>query len=667
MAKQSKKTKPTKSKSRDKTSTAKAEYQAPDGTAHAMRETIESIVIAFVLAFLFRTFEAEAFVIPTGSMSPSLQGRHKDVDCGECGYRFRVSASEEEDERAQELLAQIRGRRLNIGQRRELEANLHSLDVVGGVCPMCRQIMPLQDNLPEGPDDQPLLSKDNHDSYPGDRILVNKYGYGFNEPERWDVVVFKFPGNGEMNYIKRLVGLSNEELRVYQGDLFTRPLGSNEPFQIERKPADKVAAMLQPVHDSEYESSTLFRAGWPTRWSAEQDSQWKIAAEPEKHTVQQSFSIDASADAQPQWLHYRHYVPTESDWSVARRILEQGELSTIDQDRWKEGALPQLVLDFNSYNSGLNRGGANQNFSGLNLPQGVLNVGWRFAQQNAADQFGANWVGDLAVECELDVKEKRGELLLDLVEGGKHFGCRIDLATGQASLSIEGLADYNPQAETSMNGTGSYEVRFANVDDQLLLWIDGDLVDFEDTAYDVERVFGERERIIPRSTESQPGDLRPIGIGADGAALEISHLRVMRDIYYIAVNQSDSPNVVFDYDPWFDPTRTPEDERIPSLRSHRELFTNPDAWPRFLTRQARVFDVGEDQFFVMGDNSPQSLDCRLWTQQRNDGSHPGGSYLDRRLLTGKAVCVFWPHSWGSIPGLEWVPGFPNFGDMRIVR
>src|SRR6187402_3001237 len=62
------------------------------------RETIESIVVAFVLAFLFRTFEAEAFVIPTGSMSPSLMGRHKDVDCPKCGYRYQVSASEEESE-----------------------------------------------------------------------------------------------------------------------------------------------------------------------------------------------------------------------------------------------------------------------------------------------------------------------------------------------------------------------------------------------------------------------------------------------------------------------------------------------------------------------------------------------------------------------------------------
>ena len=40
----------------------------------SVRETIESIVVAFILAFLFRAFVAEAFVIPTGSMAPTLMG-----------------------------------------------------------------------------------------------------------------------------------------------------------------------------------------------------------------------------------------------------------------------------------------------------------------------------------------------------------------------------------------------------------------------------------------------------------------------------------------------------------------------------------------------------------------------------------------------------------------
>ena len=48
------------------------------------RETIESIVVAIILAFLFRGFVAEAFVIPTGSMAQTLRGRHMDIVCPEC-------------------------------------------------------------------------------------------------------------------------------------------------------------------------------------------------------------------------------------------------------------------------------------------------------------------------------------------------------------------------------------------------------------------------------------------------------------------------------------------------------------------------------------------------------------------------------------------------------
>ena len=76
--------------------------------------------------------------------------------------------------------------------------------------------------------------------------------------------------------------------------------------------------------------------------------------------------------------------------------------------------------------------------------------------------------------------------MLDLVEGGQHFRCTIDLKTGEATLSAVGIADFSPTATTSVRGPGEYRVAFANVDDQLLLWVDGDLVEFEGgTAYDV--------------------------------------------------------------------------------------------------------------------------------------------------------------------------------------
>src|SRR5262245_16585694 len=94
---------------------------APGGQFAVLRETIESIVVAFVLAFFIRTFEAEAFVIPTGSMSPSLQGRHKDVLCSECGRRFLTTASTEDPEEA---------------SRRGGFIDPRDAEVVGGMCPM---------------------------------------------------------------------------------------------------------------------------------------------------------------------------------------------------------------------------------------------------------------------------------------------------------------------------------------------------------------------------------------------------------------------------------------------------------------------------------------------------------------------------------------------------
>ncbi|MGB2608963.1 MAG: S26 family signal peptidase, partial [Isosphaeraceae bacterium] len=45
------------------------------------RETVEAIVVALIAALVARGFETQAFVIPTGSMAPTLMGRHKELSC----------------------------------------------------------------------------------------------------------------------------------------------------------------------------------------------------------------------------------------------------------------------------------------------------------------------------------------------------------------------------------------------------------------------------------------------------------------------------------------------------------------------------------------------------------------------------------------------------------
>src|SRR5271163_206568 len=63
---------------------------SPDDKTN-VKETIESILVAFILAFIFRAFVVEAFVIPTGSMAPTLLGAHMRFRCPDCGYRFDVN------------------------------------------------------------------------------------------------------------------------------------------------------------------------------------------------------------------------------------------------------------------------------------------------------------------------------------------------------------------------------------------------------------------------------------------------------------------------------------------------------------------------------------------------------------------------------------------------
>lgn len=64
-----------------------------------LRETLETIVFVVVLVLLLKTFLAEAFVIPTGSMATTLLGYHLEVTCDKCGYRYVVNASAEAEGR----------------------------------------------------------------------------------------------------------------------------------------------------------------------------------------------------------------------------------------------------------------------------------------------------------------------------------------------------------------------------------------------------------------------------------------------------------------------------------------------------------------------------------------------------------------------------------------
>lgn len=54
----------------------------------------------------------------------------------------------------------------------------------------------------------------------GDRILVNKFIYRFTKPKRGDIIVFKYPEDKKKDFIKRLIALGGETVRIDDGDIW---------------------------------------------------------------------------------------------------------------------------------------------------------------------------------------------------------------------------------------------------------------------------------------------------------------------------------------------------------------------------------------------------------------------------------------------------------------
>jgi len=73
---------------------------------------------------------------------------------------------------------------------------------------------------------------------PGDRILVNKFIYRFHEPQRGDVIVFKFPLDPSRDFIKRVIGLPNDKIEIKEGILYINDKEQKEPYLAEFFPGN---------------------------------------------------------------------------------------------------------------------------------------------------------------------------------------------------------------------------------------------------------------------------------------------------------------------------------------------------------------------------------------------------------------------------------------------
>lgn len=60
-------------------------------------------------------------------------------------------------------------------------------------------------------------------------MIVTKYQYLFNDPERFDVVICRYPGRGNTNFVKRVVGIPGDTVEVRDATLFVNGEPVDEP------------------------------------------------------------------------------------------------------------------------------------------------------------------------------------------------------------------------------------------------------------------------------------------------------------------------------------------------------------------------------------------------------------------------------------------------------
>ena len=102
----------------------------------------------------------------------------------------------------------------------------------------------------------------------GDFLFVSKWDYGYSRysfpfglplfngklleksPKRGDIIVFKLPTKESINYVKRLVAMPGETIKISEGMIYVKKKGANEFRMYSQK-------LLEPFFDDQYNADIM--------------------------------------------------------------------------------------------------------------------------------------------------------------------------------------------------------------------------------------------------------------------------------------------------------------------------------------------------------------------------------------------------------------------------
>jgi signal peptidase I len=79
----------------------------------------------------------------------------------------------------------------------------------------------------EGPSMRPTMVN-------GERLVVNKFIYRFQQPVKGDIVVFRYPRDPSRDFIKRVIATAGDTIEIKDGRVFVNGQQLNETYILEK-------------------------------------------------------------------------------------------------------------------------------------------------------------------------------------------------------------------------------------------------------------------------------------------------------------------------------------------------------------------------------------------------------------------------------------------------
>jgi signal peptidase I len=243
-----------------------------------------------------------------------------------------------------------------------------------------------------------------------------------------------------------------------------------------------------------------------------------------------------------------------------------------------------------------------------------------YAYDEVQDYSAMPYCSDLMVSFWCRPEKSEGRIGVSLSKYSTKYNAWVDLAGEMVITKNDRHGATTELARKSIKtpiANKSILVQFANVDHQLIFQYGSTKL-----TYDLGRGLEDAGRIKK--------DIEPrLKISGSGK-LTLSHVAVFRDIHYTTSKYANQPE------------------------NGRAI--------------GKPFTLNEDEYFVLGDNSPNSEDCRWWTRKglANKGleSYRVG-VVPRDYLVGKALFVYWPSGFRPFPRFP-IGIIPNIGKMRFI-